>query len=418
MGIEIGGSIEKVNGKEISYNEFVERYLAKNQPVVLTGLMDDWRACKDWVFDSGKPNLKFFSTHFGNSKVQVADCGTREFTDQKRVEMTVSEFIDHWIDAKECGGASNSFQEGSWTPLHADVFRSYSWSANVCGKKKWLFLPPSQCHLVFDRGFKSCVYNIFDDVSETNFPGFKKAIWLECSQERNEIIFVPSGWYHQVHNMEDTISINHNWFNAYNLSWVLDLLSRDYKEAKEYIEDIRDICDDFEGLCQRNLAANTGMNFSDFLIFLSRFFSANILQLYCQLREDGISVWSSSKMAKHLVFNLASIRRIALKLTSMDVVAGNHGFFLDLMEMLDDPNFLKLCIDVGRAYGKIHEQRNCSCDTKKAWMVEFLDYSSHIRNPEDFVEFIDFSVAKLGATFCEENLLVSGFNDWPLFDDQ
>jgi hypothetical protein len=71
MDIEIGGSIEKVNGKEISYNEFVERYLAKNQPVVLTGLMDDWKACKDWVFDSGKPNLKFFSTHFGNSKVQV-----------------------------------------------------------------------------------------------------------------------------------------------------------------------------------------------------------------------------------------------------------------------------------------------------------------------------------------------------------
>lgn len=41
----------------------------------------------------------------------------------------------------------------------------------------------------------------------------------------------------------------------------LDLLSKDYKEAKEYIEDIRDICDDFEGLCQRNLAANTGKLF-------------------------------------------------------------------------------------------------------------------------------------------------------------
>jgi len=36
------------------------------------------------------------------------------------------------------------------------------------------------------------------------------------------------------------------------------LLYEDYKIAKEYIEDIRDICDDFEGLCQRNLAANTG----------------------------------------------------------------------------------------------------------------------------------------------------------------
>ncbi|PQQ06989.1 hypothetical protein Pyn_18266 [Prunus yedoensis var. nudiflora] len=55
---------------------------------------------------------------------------------------------------------------------------------------------------------------------------------------QNEIIFVPSGWYHQVHNL-----------------W--DLLLRDYNEAKEYIEDIKDICDDFEGLCQCNLAANT-----------------------------------------------------------------------------------------------------------------------------------------------------------------
>lgn len=25
--------------------------------------------------------------------------------------------------------------QGSWTPLHADVLRSYSWSANVCGRK-------------------------------------------------------------------------------------------------------------------------------------------------------------------------------------------------------------------------------------------------------------------------------------------
>ena len=40
---------------------------------------------------------------------------------------------------------------GTWTPLHADVFRSYSWSANVCGRKQWLFLPPSQSHRVFDR---------------------------------------------------------------------------------------------------------------------------------------------------------------------------------------------------------------------------------------------------------------------------
>lgn len=78
---------------------------------------------------------------------------------------------------------------------------------------------------------KGCVYNIFDNISEKLFPGFKKvnmipdvqprlllsleyisflhvhlfiimqATWLQCTQEQNEIIFVPSGWYHQVHNL-------------------------------------------------------------------------------------------------------------------------------------------------------------------------------------------------------------------------
>lgn len=71
MGIKIEGKIEKVNAKELSYNEFVERYMEKNQPVVLTGLMDDWRACREWVTSNARPNLQFFSSNFGSSKVQV-----------------------------------------------------------------------------------------------------------------------------------------------------------------------------------------------------------------------------------------------------------------------------------------------------------------------------------------------------------
>ncbi|ESR53117.1 JmjC domain-containing protein [Citrus sinensis] len=482
MGIRIGGGqIEKLNWKELSYSEFVEKYMAKNQPVVLTGLMDDWRACKDWVTENGQPNLQFFSTHFGKSKVQVADCGIREFTDQKRVEMSLSEFVKNWLEnsimensnastneandksvlylkdwhfAKEypeyvayrtplifCDDWLNmyldhyrlhkdpeSYQKdndmccsdyrfvymgakGSWTPLHADVFRSYSWSANVCGKKKWLFLSPSQCHLVFDRNLKGCVYNIFDDVSETDFPGFKKTLWLECTQEQNEIIFVPSGWYHQVHNLEDTISINHNWFNGYNLSWVWDLLLRDYNEAKEYIEDIRDICDDFEGLCQRNLAANTGMNFYDFFSFLSRFSLVNVVILFHLRRDYENQIWSSSPVARHLALNLVSIQKIALKMKSVNDLAGSFGFFMYLKETLDDPEFLKLCMGFCRTYGMIHEEEKWTCEIKKALMLDFEDYDSLISSPEDLVKFIDFAAGKFSGNFSEENILLSRLED-------
>lgn len=40
---------------------------------------------------------------------------------------------------------------GTWTPLHSDVLRSHSWSANVCGRKRWLLLPPQHTHMLYDR---------------------------------------------------------------------------------------------------------------------------------------------------------------------------------------------------------------------------------------------------------------------------
>ena len=41
------------------------------------------------------------------------------------------------------------------TPFHADVLRSYSWSANVCGRKKWIIYP---------RGtyFSTCIAQYFN----------------------------------------------------------------------------------------------------------------------------------------------------------------------------------------------------------------------------------------------------------------
>ncbi|XP_058227406.1 arginine-specific demethylase JMJ20 isoform X1 [Rhododendron vialii] len=470
MGLNIGGQVGKVNGKELSYSDFVQRYLLKNEPVVLTGLMDDWRACKDWVLPDGRPNLPFFSTHFGSSTVQVAYCYTKEFTDQKREEMSVSEFIGDWLEfssgefndgksllylkdwhfvkvrirSKEypeylayttplffrddwlnlyldkycmhedpetdkekseicCSDYRFVYmgEKGTWTPLHADVFRSYSWSANVCGKKKWYFLSPTQRHLVFDRNMKCSVYDIFEDVSKTKFPAFDKAIWMECTQEENEIIFVPSGWYHQVHNLEDTISINHNWFNAYNISWVWDLLLRDYNEAKEYIADIKDICDDFEELCQRNLAANTGMNFQDFFVFIVRFSFANLVLLYCLVRDNENFVELSSQRARHIYFNLESARDAALKMNSTGL-AQNGGIPIDFNRNLGDSAFIELCMALGRTYQLLHEPCNISEITKALVddlvEFEFVDPSvSHISTPEDLVSLIDYAFTKLSS---------------------
>lgn len=89
------------------------------------------------------------------------------------------------------------------TPFHADVFRSYSWSANICGRKKWLLYPPGQ-----EENLRDCHGNLVYDVTapllqeKKLYPHYHEACQpLEIIQEAGEIIFVPSGWHHQVYNL-------------------------------------------------------------------------------------------------------------------------------------------------------------------------------------------------------------------------
>lgn len=376
--------MEKVNGKELSYVEFAEKYMGRNQPVVLTGLMDDWRACRDWVTDGGKPNLQFFSTHFGTSKVQVAECGTREFTDQRRIEMTVAEFINCAQLSESTDGVQSFFYLKDWhfVKVHGLLFM-LMFSDHIVGQQ--MFVEEKS------------------DVNEVKFPGFKKAIWWECTQEQNEIIFVPSGWYHQVENLEDTISINHNWFNAYNLSCVWDLLLRDYLEAQECIEDLKG-CDDFEELCQRNLAANTGMNIYDFFVFMVRFALSNMVQLYNLTTEDKDCSSRSFQMGRHLVLNLKCIRSIALKMksTAMDV---KHGILTDRRKELEDELFGELCTCLGKTYGLIHEQSQVDHNIDKV-LFKYLESNFHlsgcpVSDSEDLATLIDNGLMKLGGCFID-----------------
>ena len=57
----------------------------------------------------------------------------------------------------------------------------------------------------------------------------------EVIQETGDVIFVPSGWHHQVLNLEDTISINHNWFNGANVGKIFDELKKGIQDCLKFI---------------------------------------------------------------------------------------------------------------------------------------------------------------------------------------
>ena len=75
--------------------------------------------------------------------------------------------------------------QGSRTEYHSDVLHSFSWSYNVVGTKRWILHIPTI------------------DKKE-----------LTVVQQMGDTMFVPSTWKHSVENVEETLSINHNWMTA------------------------------------------------------------------------------------------------------------------------------------------------------------------------------------------------------------
>eukprot|EP00563_Minutocellus_polymorphus_P017425 CAMPEP_0197719836 /NCGR_PEP_ID=MMETSP1434-20131217/3423_1 /TAXON_ID=265543 /ORGANISM="Minutocellus polymorphus, Strain CCMP3303" /LENGTH=539 /DNA_ID=CAMNT_0043304619 /DNA_START=63 /DNA_END=1682 /DNA_ORIENTATION=- len=112
----------------------------------------------------------------------------------------------------------------SSTALHSDVLNSFSWSFNVVGEKEWTFYcPPSFAKI--------------EEASETLNDGGEeaegKALSFVITQHEGEAIFVPSGWQHEVRNIKETLSVNHNWVTASSVDQVWECIVIETKSVED-----------------------------------------------------------------------------------------------------------------------------------------------------------------------------------------
>ncbi|XP_062349161.1 2-oxoglutarate and iron-dependent oxygenase JMJD4 isoform X2 [Cinclus cinclus] len=371
-----GGHVDFIDRADsFTYSDFFRDYLIPNHPCIFSAkFTEDWGSRKTWVTWDGKPNFEHLLHKFGEAVVPVANCDVKEYNSNPKEQLPFKEFVEYWREYIRNGHRSSrgclylkdwhlsrAFPEqdvyttpvyfssdwlneywdavavddfrfvymgpkGSWTPFHADVFRSYSWSANVCGRKRWLLYPAGQEEFLKDRHGNLPFDVTAPDLRDKRiYPRYSQSQPpLEIIQESGEIVFVPSGWHHQVYNLEDTISINHNWVNGCNVALMWCFLQDELAAVQREI--IMKSC--------------TGIDYKEFYNFLKVIAENRISILEKGLDEESSSQ-NNSKAAISTLGMLHAVFDLKRTVKVLSSLSANEDFRkLDLSSLSPSPEAL------------------------------------------------------------------------------
>lgn len=233
------------------------------------------------------------------------------------------------LDPKIHGEKNDFYQKTSIkisicrTPFHSDVFGSFSWSSNIYGRKRWFILPPGQ-----EQKLKDSLGNLPFSISIELLQS-KNVKYFDVIQESNETIFVPSKWHHQVTNIDDAVSINHNWFNGCNVNFIADSLLCHNDEVEREIADCRDM-ENFDEHCQLMLKSSFGMNFAGFLEILTHIADKRI---NAQCKNIKFKVFDNFSFGdNHMTYDLKAVLQLLTRLKD------NKSFrkFDELVNLMDE----------------------------------------------------------------------------------
>lgn len=177
-----------------------------------------------------------------------------------------------------------------------------------------MFFPPGEELLLRDS-----LNNIPYDIQEIP----KSGKCFEVIQNAGDAIFVPSGWYHQVWNLKDTISINHNWVNGCNIYSMWRCLQNNLEATQREIDDCKEM-DNFKEHCQTMLEALFGINYNKFYTFLE--FIANRRLTVLKTGKKTVLYHGHIIGINHAVFDLNQICKVLREFLNCDHVNKSEYF--------------------------------------------------------------------------------------------
>ncbi|KNC75234.1 hypothetical protein SARC_12239 [Sphaeroforma arctica JP610] len=244
-------NIPRVNN--LPLEDFVEKFEAPNLPVIITDVVGAWPGYKKWSEEhlcKEYGNVKFRA---GPIDITMSNYYRIKDTDENPIYLFDKFFgtnapglVDDYIVPPYFSGSQDLFSlfgdesrpdykwiiigpAGSGSTFHIDPNGTSAWNAVVKGRKKWIMYPPSVPPPgIFpseDGSEVAAPVSLNEWFSKFYAESKKEGVKpFECIVNEGEMIFVPSGWWHAVVNIEDSIAITQNYVSNANLIKVIDFL--------------------------------------------------------------------------------------------------------------------------------------------------------------------------------------------------
>lgn len=143
----------------------------------------------------------------------------------------------------------------SGSSFHKDPNATSAWNAAIYGRKKWIFFPPhspppgihpslDDSHVTAPVSVIEWFINFYDRNTILDAGG------LEATVQPGEIMYVPSGWWHCVLNIDTSIAITQNFVSEVNVADVVRLFKHSPNNISgcKSIDDAQFIADNFARL--------------------------------------------------------------------------------------------------------------------------------------------------------------------------
>ncbi|KAL3694403.1 hypothetical protein R1sor_008054 [Riccia sorocarpa] len=256
------GCVERKVG--LTLKEFTSIYDGK-KPVLLRDLMDGWPANRKWGLDelaescgvagfkvsqpygpsiemTMKDFVHYMSIQHDEEPLYIFDAQFGESAPQLLEDYKVPELFQEDLFSVLSDSQRPPFRwfvlgpPRSGANWHVDPSLTSAWNSLVSGRKRWALYPPGKVP-------PGVLLDVDEDDGSVNYEGPTSLQWwldvypylekehkpIECTQLPGETIYVPSGWWHCVLNIDASVAVTQNFVNPTNFEIVCMDLSPGYR---------------------------------------------------------------------------------------------------------------------------------------------------------------------------------------------